>query len=287
VKKIEAIMALTAGEFDKIKSGTSTFIFLDDSVVNMKSKKPIDMKNIHEDGWEGLLEPKWYDDIPETGYICWISEEIGNKFDVTIITKHEDGVFSNVSNDGWPWAEPVTAEEAKDLMFAGLGKKKSPKKAAAAKKVEEISSEEDVKQYSVEAEDIEIEENKDSAPTDSEIDGSDEGSSDDGVEIIPLEEPAGKPEGSQLPSTKNTAQKKGVVTDGVPTLVAQNRQYFINLGVPDELWHEFWQTLNLNSANIVELMEKGDAFCKNQVAGFMKSKQNPVADDTDEEEIPF
>ncbi len=138
MKKIEAMNQLLTGEIDGIKHGTSVFIVEKDSIVNKRSKKVLDMKHLSEDGWEAVIEPKWYDNIANTkGILCWIKGG-----DVSIIKNlNENGLFENMFGDVlgdihevWP----VEAEELADFLIYGLPHaRKTRKKAKEEEELEE------------------------------------------------------------------------------------------------------------------------------------------------------
>lgn len=127
MKKIEAITFLLNGECDAIGKGSSTFIMENDSIVNMRSKKPIDMKTVHESGWGTLRTPRWFDVLEDGGRVlCWTNE---SKSDMSVIVKmNNDGYFENargevIGNDETVF--PVSSKEVKNFILdlSKLGKK--------------------------------------------------------------------------------------------------------------------------------------------------------------------
>jgi len=138
MKKIEAINSLMSGECDAIIIGTSKFILLEDSIVNARSKKPLDMKGLNEDGWDVYVEPKWYDNIGDTdGIMCWVSNS-----DVSIVKRvDENGDVYNVAGDLIGTTEdvqPVSMDEIEEYII--LGKKTKRKKSKREKIEDSIES---------------------------------------------------------------------------------------------------------------------------------------------------
>ena len=68
-------------------------------------------KNPNE--WQIYKEPKWYENFPDGGVLCWCSDGV-NKF-VDIIIEHKpenDREYSfRTSNSHWPNATPLTLQE--------------------------------------------------------------------------------------------------------------------------------------------------------------------------------
>ena len=131
---------LLNGNFDGIKHGPSVFVLLHDTIVNKRSKKQMDIKHLTEEGWEGIHEPKWYDNISEgKGVLCWIRGG-----DVSIVKKiNKDNLFENVFSDVlgdvhevWP----VKAEELAELLVDGLPQAKKTRKTAKDDKEESLEA---------------------------------------------------------------------------------------------------------------------------------------------------
>ena len=154
MNKLEAITSLSSGESDSIKHGTSTFVFIDDSIVNLKTKRPIDMKNIHEQDWEVFVNPKWYDNIPEVGVLCWLSPEFS---DVALICRYDDDVFYNKGGDKWDEVMPIDQNEAKDLILGWEKPKKAVKKKPHLKKVDAQDEKEQIQIDSINKEENSLE----------------------------------------------------------------------------------------------------------------------------------
>ncbi len=137
MKKIEAIEALLNGECDGIKHESSVFISVEDSIVNKRGKRPLDMKNLTEEGWETYKEPRWYDDISkENGVLCWVSSGA----DVSIVTQLRSGMFFNNYGDELGSVDdvvPVKLGELDEFIIDSSKKrKKKAKKDETAKKEE-------------------------------------------------------------------------------------------------------------------------------------------------------
>ena len=61
--KLDAVKRLLKGECDLIVHGKSEFMVRGTSIVNKKSKRPLDMKKLTEEGWELKNIPRWYDKV--------------------------------------------------------------------------------------------------------------------------------------------------------------------------------------------------------------------------------
>ena len=112
--------ALLSGDFDGIKHGTSTFIVEKDSIINKRSKKLLDMKHLSEEEWDGLIDPKWYDNLADgPGILCWIRDQ-----DVTIVkSMDEEGMFLNIFEDilgGTDDITPVKIHELEEFLLEGI-----------------------------------------------------------------------------------------------------------------------------------------------------------------------
>lgn len=138
MKKIEAINELMSGNCDGIVKGSSKYILLDDSIVNARSKKPLDMKALHEDEWDTYNEPKWYDHLDETdGILCWISGE-----DLSIVKKMSDkGEFFNVFDELLGTEENVVPAVLTDVQKYIIGHKPAKKRKTREEKVAEVVEE--------------------------------------------------------------------------------------------------------------------------------------------------
>jgi len=139
--KIEAINLALAGDVDGIKHGTSVFIVDKDTIINKRSRKMLDMKHLTEKDWEGIVDPKWYDNLEESeGVLCWIRGG-----DVSIVKKiNDDGIFENMFQDvlgdtSEVW--PVKLDELSNIILGGIPHPK--RKVKAVKTVEEEPQEVD------------------------------------------------------------------------------------------------------------------------------------------------
>ena len=61
MNKITAVGILISKECDSITHGSSEYILVNEDVVNKRSKKPLDMKKMMEDGWDTKKLPRWDD----------------------------------------------------------------------------------------------------------------------------------------------------------------------------------------------------------------------------------
>jgi hypothetical protein len=64
-------------------------------------------------------EPKWYENIPEQGVLCWVSDVIGNKTNIHLITKYiQMNEFPYVTkNSCYKYATPLMLEEAEQYIM--------------------------------------------------------------------------------------------------------------------------------------------------------------------------
>lgn len=237
--KIEAMNELLDGKCDAIRHKSSIYIAHDDSIINKRSKKPLDAKSLHEEEWEIIVEPKWYDDLENGPIMCWV-----NDGDVCLIVKMtDDGDFVNNFGDVFGDSFGVVPVSTQDNILNYVYDSKERKKLR--QKDEPIATVE-------KKEEVEVTENK------------------------------GKQEECQSETLENTASQKVVTTNGVPALVAENKNYFVELGLPEEFWGEFWMLNNFDSITILEAIEKGDEYCKGLISSYLSNRA-----EEDNEEIPF
>ena len=67
-------------------------------------------------------EPKWYDNIPEQGVLCFVAQkqhELEQSQLVRIIFEFFDGRFKQRNGFVWKYARPVTLEEIQHLIYKG------------------------------------------------------------------------------------------------------------------------------------------------------------------------
>ena len=183
MNKITAMNALLNGECDGIKHGTSTFIVEKDSIINKRSKKLLDTKHLSEEDWEGIVDPKWYDELEDSnGILCWVSNE-----DVSIVrSRNEKGMFINafddvLGDDEQVW--PVEVSELEEFLINGIPHAKKTRKKVKEEPTEGLST-------------VEVEE-----PTEKAEEFTEE--VDDGVEIH-----EGNDQDSQNESLENTVSPK-------------------------------------------------------------------------------
>lgn len=70
------------------------------------------------DDWSIYEEPKWDDNIPKCGVLCWVSNSTSVKKTIRlIIAKTIDGYLSH--GGGWDNAEPLTKEEVMQYIWNG------------------------------------------------------------------------------------------------------------------------------------------------------------------------
>jgi hypothetical protein len=127
MNKIEAITELLSGKVDAIKKGTSIFILKGDDIVNKRTKRPIDTKHMLEDGWETVIEPKWYDNIsPDNPVLCWIEKTMNIAL---VVERNEEGKYKTIYEILVDHAEPIKYEEAvKFIIDAPKKRRKTTEK---------------------------------------------------------------------------------------------------------------------------------------------------------------
>lgn len=68
-------------------------------------------------------EPKWYDNIPEQGVLCFVSDLkdlLGFQMDLHLVLKVNGyGDYVTATNSSWKYARPVTLEEIQHLIYKG------------------------------------------------------------------------------------------------------------------------------------------------------------------------
>jgi hypothetical protein len=70
----------------------------------------------HPEKWEIYEEPKWYENIPEDGVLCWVSDiKKDDKECIAAICHHNEKVNNPYielgAGVGWKYATPLTKEE--------------------------------------------------------------------------------------------------------------------------------------------------------------------------------
>lgn len=82
--------------------------------------KPEDITFFNYTGWYKYTEPaKWYDNIPKSGILCWVSDNDSNKKTImdTICKGTPTTKFKNDYNGVWAYATPVIQEEVNKLIY--------------------------------------------------------------------------------------------------------------------------------------------------------------------------
>jgi hypothetical protein len=256
MNKLEAINELMNGNADAIKKGASVYILHDDDIINKRSKKPIDAKGMLEDGWEAIVEPKWYDNASqESPVLCWVEKTMNTAL---VVGRKDDGRYETISGILVGEAEPIPYDDVVRFIID------APKKRTRKTSKESEGGVSDLSEVFV---------------------GTMPGDIDDRT-LVKDGEPESGNEECQTETSENTASQKGETTSvsvkGTPALVAQNKGHFVSLGLPEEYWSEFWMLNNFDSMSIVEAIKKGDEYCKGLIAEYISRRQA-----VDSEEIPF
>ena len=74
--------------------------------------------------WEKYGESKWYENIPEQGILCWVSNAYPDERDeIAVVRKYTHSnafnpvyTYSN-ANGAWKWAEPLTGQDAVSRIY--------------------------------------------------------------------------------------------------------------------------------------------------------------------------
>lgn len=65
--------------------------------------------------WQIYKEPKWYENIPDSGVLCWVKDDEGkvfNKYPETVINYCDDSThFFETPDESWMYAKPLTKQE--------------------------------------------------------------------------------------------------------------------------------------------------------------------------------
>jgi len=146
MKKFEVISELMEGTGDIAVKGSSEYIVVDGDIVNKRSKKPLDMKKMMEDGWEIKRLPRWDDDLragEEKPTLCVLGDG-----SIAIITEmDENGQYTTSYGEVLDYEETVRPATIDDLApfiydFDGAPKKKTQKRKTKAKEPEPKNTDE-------------------------------------------------------------------------------------------------------------------------------------------------
>lgn len=105
----------------KLKAGTAGYKHLDE-LGNLKWVDSIQSGIINLNDSEIYHEQKWYENIPEQGVLCWISDfDENSKSIMHIITRYDKNRdhsnFISKSQTQWRYATPVTADEIEKCIL--------------------------------------------------------------------------------------------------------------------------------------------------------------------------
>jgi len=123
MEKIKAITMLVNGECDRITHGKSEFILYKGDIVNKRSKKTLDMKKMNEEGWNALVDPKWYDTLISGTFKQFIAK-VADRY--VLVTGLSQGQFITAEGYyGLDELKPATEEEVlKELVFGWKPKRR-------------------------------------------------------------------------------------------------------------------------------------------------------------------
>lgn len=94
-------------------SGLIVFLNEKGFVVDQKNNK-LTLHFQENNLWEPYIEPKWYENIPKNGVLCWVSDESEtSQFQAERIVRVNKISIEFVDNFGEPWkyATPVKPED--------------------------------------------------------------------------------------------------------------------------------------------------------------------------------
>jgi hypothetical protein len=114
----ECYKALLGGEKLKNKSfrDKSFYVYLNDGILmNNRGEEDLFYFNVPE-LWEIYEEPKWYENIPEGGVLCWVSDTKKDDEECIAAICHHNEKVNNSYTEldvevGWKYATPLTKEE--------------------------------------------------------------------------------------------------------------------------------------------------------------------------------
>lgn len=106
---------LDGGKLKSIRFN-SCIVFLNKEGVLVNQNNTIVETNFkHPESWETYIDPRWYENIPENGVLCWVSDESEtSQLQVDrIVTVNKISSIEFVDNFGEPWkyATPVKPED--------------------------------------------------------------------------------------------------------------------------------------------------------------------------------
>jgi len=134
--KLSAVEKLIAGECDILIHGKSEFVLLNGAVVNKKSKKPMEMKDLMEEGWVCKSLPKWYDKLISGEVKFVLAKAFG---DPVVVDKAE--AEEAIKNGTISEYVPMTLDDAKEIIVAEgkkpVRRKRKNKSEAANEKKED------------------------------------------------------------------------------------------------------------------------------------------------------
>lgn len=120
-KKLDVKLKSVADMFTHLLEGrvlvsevTNAEMEIRDNVFYLKGR-PTDSSNFLRlsddiaDFYEVYEEVEWYEDIPEGGILCWVSN--WEKQYPDIVTEYADGYFHTPNGDTWRTATPFTQED--------------------------------------------------------------------------------------------------------------------------------------------------------------------------------
>jgi len=110
------------------KKIASMDIYLDSSYVYLKNGDLVNDKDHHvtwgfssPESWQEYIEPKWYDNIPEQGILCWVWNTKTERTIRILKYYYAETQYPYMVDGGygWEYATPLTREEAEELIYRG------------------------------------------------------------------------------------------------------------------------------------------------------------------------
>jgi len=90
---------------------------VDGALKDISGKGQDDQTFRAPDNWDIYKEPKWYENIPEGGVLCWCCKNVDSaKYLRIIIKKDNNTSFWDNNKEPWGFAIPLTKQEIQVFM---------------------------------------------------------------------------------------------------------------------------------------------------------------------------
>jgi len=288
--KIEAIGLLHSRKCDVIYKGSSEFILDKGSIINKRSKKALDLKDLSEDEWESKSFPKWYDELSERMLLVMIESGGIPCVATGAVTDEESGEVSIVVQDGRIFncdeISPMTRDEASQFLVNGKKIKVTPRTKPQPTRKEAVGDINEREATEVHPQSIE-DKKEGLEPKNEEI------REDIQVELPPKEKTV-----EMTQPTENIAEKKveainedakraaviKAASEGVSARVAALRERYEAAGVEKNEWHLFYQFMRDELGIVIEHTSGTDEDVVNNIKTF---REYYVPEDTETVQAPL